>query len=40
MLARPHLPRDAKQKPGAKGQAETPIELAFSYPSKMGASCR
>ncbi len=31
---------DAKQKLGAKGRAETPVEQAFSYPSKMGASCR
>ncbi|MGI4735737.1 MAG: Eco57I restriction-modification methylase domain-containing protein [Janthinobacterium lividum] len=30
---------DAKQKLGAKGRAETPVEQAFSYPSKMGASC-
>ncbi|MDB5234496.1 MAG: hypothetical protein JWR44_1489, partial [Hymenobacter sp.] len=31
---------DAKQKLGTKGRAETPVEQAFSYPSKMGASCR
>ncbi|MDJ0368059.1 Eco57I restriction-modification methylase domain-containing protein, partial [Hymenobacter sp. H14-R3] len=31
---------DAKQKLGAKGRAESPVEQAFSYPSKMGASCR
>ena len=31
---------DAKQKLGAKGRAETPVEQAFSYPSKNGASCR
>ncbi|QIX63079.1 N-6 DNA methylase [Hymenobacter sp. BT18] len=31
---------DAKQKLGAKGRAETPVEQAFSYPSKMGPSCR
>ncbi|WP_375417606.1 DNA methyltransferase, partial [uncultured Hymenobacter sp.] len=31
---------DAKQKLGARGRAETPVEQAFSYPSKMGASCR
>ena len=31
---------DAKQKLGAKGRNETPVEQAFSYPSKMGASCR
>jgi len=31
---------DAKQKLGPKGRAETPVEQAFSYHSKMGASCR
>ena len=31
---------DAKQRLGTKGRAETPVEQAFSYPSKMGASCR
>ena len=31
---------DAKQKLGPKGRAETPVEQAFSYPSKMGSSCR
>lgn len=31
---------DAKQKLGARGRAETPVEQAFSYPSKMGPSCR
>ncbi|QNH60631.1 Eco57I restriction-modification methylase domain-containing protein [Hymenobacter sediminicola] len=32
---------DAKQRGGAgKGRQETPVEQAFSYPSKFGASCR
>jgi hypothetical protein len=31
---------DAKQKLGPKGRVESPVEQAFSYPSKMGPSCR
>jgi type I restriction-modification system DNA methylase subunit len=32
---------DAKQRGGGgKGRAETPVEQAFSYPSKFGSSCR
>ncbi|MFD2784001.1 Eco57I restriction-modification methylase domain-containing protein [Hymenobacter rubripertinctus] len=31
---------DAKQRRSSGGRAETPVEQAFSYPSKYGATCR
>ncbi|PJJ60095.1 Eco57I restriction-modification methylase domain-containing protein [Hymenobacter chitinivorans] len=31
---------DAKQRRSTGGRAETPVEQAFSYPSKYGATCR
>ncbi|GGE97237.1 Eco57I restriction-modification methylase domain-containing protein [Hymenobacter cavernae] len=33
-------PLDAKQRGHQKGRAETPVEQAFSYPSKFGSACR